>query len=428
MKRALSSELVTKTNKKIASIKNEMDQKSSAAAAAAVAPKLKRSNTILLSSDEESEINVIRSPPKLVSKSRRSINVNEKFIHLKKMFPNIPDGLILEYLNVNKYKTNCLKEAIDHFSSLIHEYSNMSIGSDTEENDEKIIPSDNNNNNRPMTSSAANANENLIEINFIQSLFSNISTSTALEIIQNVNNMTNVSNETTRESLLVDYVINNNLNETAPPSPMQESISLEEDLEKVQAIIVDADPSFLKQKLEFLSTSNKRVELLIAELIESKTYPKLKDYLSKIKKQNEIDQLVNAPLNIDEFLKIIPEPFNYFYKNEKEKSESYKIHCRIELSNSFDFLAEESINDVFTKQLHRLTPTYRQLEMAVKFKERELKQRAKNNVAMNLSKRNLTLESAPKQFLDYIPKGKKKIIIKIFIKISKIKILFCVLS
>ena len=83
---------------------------------------------------------------------------------------------------------------------------------------------------------------------------------------------------------------------------------------------------------------------------------------------------------------------------------------------------------MFTKQLHRLTPTYRQLEMAVKFKERELKQRAKNNVSMNLSKRNLTLETAPKQFLDYIPKGKKNIIIKIFITISKIKILFCVLS
>ena len=90
MKRAISTDLVTaKTNKKIASIKKEMDQltkvNEATAAAAVPAPKLKRSETISLSSDEDeiAEIKVaVKKQPRIpLSKSRRSINVNEKFVY-----------------------------------------------------------------------------------------------------------------------------------------------------------------------------------------------------------------------------------------------------------------------------------------------------------------------------------------------------------
>jgi hypothetical protein len=133
----------------------------------------------------------------------------------------------------------------------------------------------------------------------------------------------------------------------------------------------------------------------------------LKEYLNKIKKQKEIDAHLNTPLNIDEFLKIYPEPFSRFYQNDKEMSESYKAHCRTELFNRFDFIAEDSILEVLVKHKYHLTPAYRQLEKAILFKETELKQRAQTNLKSSLAKKKVTLETATKQQIMAMPKSKK---------------------
>lgn len=384
--------------------------------------KIKRADSIVLldSGDEEVGLDMTMGHRKA---KRMEFSLIEHFITLKKMFPNITEGLLLERLNQTRNNTNCLQDAVEHFSSL---------RTDEASNDVLVIEEPET---RPTTSASANANNpnanatastnggataaaaaapvepNPAEVAFIQSLFPNIDDQLAAEILQNVdNNVNNATAPTTegRESLILDYIIDNQLNEIATTSngtPV-EDYSLEKDLNNIVSVFEDCDPAYLKDKLKAMTRNPRRVEVIIAELIEKKTYPKLKDSLNSLKKQKEVDTYLNTPLNIDEFLKVFPEPFTRFYNNDKEMSESYKAHCRVELSNRFDFLAEDSIVEVLVKHKYHLTPAYRQLETAVHFKETELKQRAKNNLNSYLKRRNLTLETAPKEYIQQIPKVK----------------------
>lgn len=411
------------TNKKFASnsavistIKLDNGQGNATSFTNSKMPHLSRSSSIvMLSSDDEEIVPICETKPK-----RKPISLNESFIILKKSFPNVTEGLLLERLNQTKNKKNFLESldnAIKYFAS---------FQTDEAVNDVLVIENEalTLHESEPTTSAAVAANAAIktenskssaaagqlsTEIAFIQSLFPNIDDQLAAEILQNVDNNNNNNNAEARESQIVDYIIDNKLNELTTTSTgiSVEDYNLDKDLKSVQNIIEDCDPTYILDKLKVMSNNPRRVELIIADLIEKKSYPKMKEYLNKIKKQREIDAHLNTPLNIDEFLKIYPEPFSRFYQNDKEMSESYKAHCRTELFNRFDFIAEDSILEVLVKHKYHLTPAYRQLEKAILFKETELKQRAQTNLKSSLAKKKVTLETATKQQIMTMPKSKK---------------------
>lgn len=424
MKRMLATDGAqsTETNKKFASnarVKLENSKASTAAAAGTTKKATKRSGSIvLLSSDDEEIIAVSKSRPK-----RKSTSLNENFIVLKKAFPNVTEGLLLERLNQTKNNKNCLQDAMTYFAS---------IQTDEPTNDVLVIENEAAYEPLPTTSAGVATNtviktensktagadaaaarqlspEIALEIAFIQSLFPNINDQLAAEILRNVdNNNTNDKNMNAeaRESQIVDYIIDNELNEIADNGTPVEDHNLDKDLNSVQSVIEDCDPTYILDKLKAMSNNPRRVELVVAELVEKKSYPKMKEYLNQIRKQKEIDAHLNTPINIEEFLKIYPEPFSRFYQNTKEMSESYKAHCRTELLNRFDFISEETILEILNKHKYHLTPAYRQLETAVLFKETELKQRAQSTLKNLLTRRNFTLETATKQLIQAMPKTK----------------------
>lgn len=367
-------------------------------------PKLKRNESIVMLSSDDESMQQVQRP----IRAKRRTKINEHFIQLKSMFPKIAENILLDRLNQNRYKKNYFEDSINYFVNFANDVNNNDVLIIEEPKVQvpqvtNVIQAET----QPTTSAAATAsNQNIPneqEINFIQSLFPNISRELAIEVINNVN--TEATNQ--RESLIVDYIINNQLNDTVSSTADNKSQeeSLASDLERVQSVLVDCDPTYLTERLIAMQNNAQRVEIIIAELVEKKTYPKLKDYLNKIKKQNELDQHLNSPLDIEEFLKLYPEPFNTFYTNTKEMSESYKLHCRVELMNRFDFIAEETIDDVLIKHNNHLTPAYRQLEAAVSLKENELKHRARINFESFLTKRNLTQQSLPPVVLAHIPKS-----------------------
>ena len=113
-----------------------------------------------------------------------------------------------------------------------------------------------------------------------------------------------------------DVIIINNRNkqhEQARPTTSSNA-SIEDDLDIILQIVPDCDPDYIKNELKVQSKHQNRGDIIVANLLERKNYPRLKDKLIVSKKENKLENYLNMEISIEDFLKIYPQPFDYFIK------------------------------------------------------------------------------------------------------------------
>ena len=231
-------------------------------------------------------------------------------------------------------------------------------------------------------------------IEFIQSMFPSIDSFKAHEVLQKMSK--NQSNDDTDESQILDHILT---------EMTEQDSDIDHDVQRVQSVLQDCDPDYILDKLK-LKSNARRVELVIEQLVEEKSYPKMNNYLYKKRLQEEVKSQMNASFDVVEFIKSVPDPIAHFHNTQKEVTDSYKHQCQIELFNRFNFIAKESILKVLESHSFKLLPSWRQLENAVLNKEKTLVERASLNTRKHLTKKNLTLEEAKHQGIGTIPKVK----------------------
>jgi len=180
-------------------------------------------------------------------------------------------------------------------------------------------------------------------------------------------------------------------------------IDQNDEFKVIQNIFQDCDPEYLIKKLNNAKSDDySRVESVVCDLLEEKTYPKLKEFINKEK----IKALQQIEFNIEDYLKLVPDPVKHFYEIGKLTSQKYRNLCRLELENEFDFVSKWSINMVLSRYNYHLAPSFNELKNAVINKQADLKLRAQRNLQAHLNKKSLSIETVTEEVLRKIPKVK----------------------
>ena len=147
--------------------------------------------------------------------------------------------------------------------------------------------------------------------------------------------------------------------------------SIEDDLDKILQIVTDCDPDYIRNELKVQLKRQNRADYIVANLIEKKNYPRLKDKLLVSKKENKLESYLNMDIGMEDFLKIYPQPFEYFKKgnlNKNNTDASYKEHCRIYLLNKFSKLSSHTVDEVLKKNSYYFYPSIKQILEVLSFK------------------------------------------------------------
>lgn len=178
------------------------------------------------------------------------------------------------------------------------------------------------------------------------------------------------------------------------------------DFDRITQIIPDCDPSFIEMQIKLYQTKPNRVDIIVSNLIEKRNYPRKNEQIKLKESINKLNNLLNMSMNFDDFLKIYPNPFDYFYDKSVKQSpqvkksmsktmsvttdlvstqpttstdknnnstnlnlnENYKEHCRTYLANKFSQLSKSTIEKVLNKNQFRFTPSFREIESALNSK------------------------------------------------------------
>lgn len=251
------------------------------------------------------------------------------------------------------------------------------------------------------------------DANLILNLFPSIELESAIKIAETLRETFADSKLSIdeRNARIVEHIIVNNLNQNAQeesntrPSTSRgvekendEERQIADDFEKISMIVVDCDPSYLIEQLKLMSGKKNRVELILSNLLEDKKYPKLKDYIKRKNMEKELESLTNMQLNMEEFLKMYPNPVEFFYDKESKVTDNYTTHSRIALLNKFIIISRETIDNILAENKFHFTPTYRQLEDAISSKEQQLRQRLQNHLD-KFKNKTLNVENYPPNYL-----------------------------
>ena len=180
-------------------------------------------------------------------------------------------------------------------------------------------------------------------------------------------------------NLVMDELAANPLVTENRPTTSRES-NLNDDFEQIKLIVYDCEHNYIRDQLKLHENNPKRVQLIFNEMLEKKSYPHMRDFLLKQKREQELDRHFNMNLDLEEFLKIYPNPHEYFYKRERSVSDNYKHHCKTLLANNFKLIDLESIEKCLFENNWILTLSFKELEDAYKNKEENLKARIKNHL------------------------------------------------
>ena len=331
--------------------------------------------------------------------------VKKNLNYLETLFPSVSTRHLIRTLErFGDHNTNALNLAIDELFANPPPEEIAVIGGGS---------GDNSKNSKKTPSLSHVLDKTLVrsDLEFVKSVFPSINTKSALQVINRVHQKGHMmqSNEIRRNHIIDDIMIKN-LNENAPtsvsdtntPEPAKPVSNLDHDYEQIVAVISDCEPEYIREQLKKLAFHSNRVQMIIDKMLENKNYPRLKDYLRRIQKQKDLDAHINLNVNFDEFLKLFPNPHEFFHNKEKEMSENYKMHCRVLLYNNFTLISKDSLESVLIKNGYHLTPAFRQLEDAYTAKKQsELQQRIETNKALhkrlqdNQQMQNLNLQNHP---------------------------------
>lgn len=231
------------------------------------------------------------------------------------------------------------------------------------------------------------------DLRFIQSLFPDLKSSAALKVIREVKRNNSIRPDQ-RKQHYADVIINKGYNEKYAKKKKEPVIQAEQastsqaasnltekemydmDFESIQSVVNDCAPDYIHEQLRKQGKNARRVELIINEMLEKKSYPRLRDYMNQMKKKQDLDAHLNMNIDFEEFIKMYPEPSEHFYDKKKDMSENYKNHCRTLLYNNFIMIARDSLDSVLSQHNWHLTPSVRQLEDAYPAKKQnELRER-----------------------------------------------------
>ena len=369
-----------------------------------------RNNEMIVINDsddsEDSEVDITSANDNITTK------YSTQLATLKDIFPQMEDAYILKTLKRFSHVKNDLNPIISELIANPPRTSEEPRPDPSPSNSDIILMDENSNNSskQPITTTTTtttttnnDTNQEIIneDLDFVLQLFPNITLTRAqiVHLIQKVyksiqSEPTKFSFDmNTRRNMILDYVMRKKLNENGQqkvnndivasnPEQVRPSTSrdadkspMDLDFEKISSVINDCEPKYIREQLQIYENKPNRVEHLLNQMLEKRNYPKLRDFLEKQKKEDEVNRHVNMELDMEEFLKLYPNPHEHFYSKVKEMSENYKSHCRTLLFNNFVLIDTESIVKVLAENNWHLTLAFRQLEDAYSGKEAELRRR-----------------------------------------------------
>lgn len=327
-------------------------------------------------------------------------NIDESFRQLKEIFTDVPDMELIRLINKYINSPNLINQAIEELTSI--DDLNEDDSNDIQLLNENILDNNISTDNEEIKTIENNLKNDLVKFlssedkYFILNIFPNIKIDKIDGLIQDFYMLLNPNtvDKERRQALLFEHIygkINSETNEDLiNPSTSSNAQNLidnkeerekkyQQDVEEIKSIIKDCDPTHIEELLNKNLDKPDRVREIINHLLE-KPYPKLKDYLSKVNRRKKIES--NLEFNIDEFIKVYPNPVEYFYNIPDDiiNDDNYKEHCLIFLRNKFKLISSDSIESHFRANNFRFTQTYHQFEDALR-KSGDLQNRLNEHLA-----------------------------------------------
>ena len=139
--------------------------------------------------------------------------------------------------------------------------------------------------------------------------------------------------------------------------------SLQKDVDTLRKIFPDCDPDFLFCELESMGDDDDmRTTKLASQLFNSQNYPLLKDRLKREEAMKRLTKLKQSNLDMDEFLKMFPNPEGTFYNENKKASDNYKRNAEHQLLNDFPMIRSSYIQKKFESHGYHYLPTKKDLD------------------------------------------------------------------
>lgn len=124
--------------------------------------------------------------------------------------------------------------------------------------------------------------------------------------------------------------------------------------EHLEGMLPNADPDFLKMKSKELANKPENLlEDFIENALSKEDYPTKKEFLKRQRTLEEAS-IYTTNFEVEDYLKKIPDPFNYFYSEKYEHAltnsdinQNDELYALNTLSNNFKYLRERDIKKVF---------------------------------------------------------------------------------
>ncbi|KAF2348228.1 hypothetical protein FHG87_021016, partial [Trinorchestia longiramus] len=123
----------------------------------------------------------------------------------------------------------------------------------------------------------------------------------------------------------------------------------------------DADPEYLAGRCEEVKPDVTRFEALVLELMETKDYPKMEDYLAR-KRRREMRKKFIDGMTVPEFLELFEEPEKVFYDSSKKMSLEYRNNSRVQLLNDLPYHLSKDVDYVLSTNNYHYLPSLRILK------------------------------------------------------------------
>lgn len=189
----------------------------------------------------------------------------------------------------------------------------------------------------------------------------------------NIQQNTAASSNTIAQQSIPTTSSNSNAATTSEkPAELTENEKLNQDISEVIDFVPDCDYDFIAQQLMSLREQPQRVQILIQDLVYNKKYPKIKDSQQKKRHLDKLNNYLDMPLDIEELLKVVSDPFGYYGDLKRDVSDSYKRNCRVYLENTFNMLASNTIDKLMVKFNNHVTPIIDEIDFALKCNEQRL--------------------------------------------------------
>ncbi|KAF2904452.1 hypothetical protein ILUMI_01733, partial [Ignelater luminosus] len=147
------------------------------------------------------------------------------------------------------------------------------------------------------------------------------------------------------------------------PSPEEKMYA--EELAMLKEIFPDADPSYLQVHYDRLSHKPNELKIFISDLLETKKYPTMKDYLRKQQISAQQKQYT-TDFKVENFLDVIPDPIAYFEDPKRKGAiivDSESVHYAIcFLQNQFSRVSLRIIRRIVKKHKHNCLAAYKELQ------------------------------------------------------------------